>query len=235
LLEALTADKREGFQLAVCTRFVALAVIAPLLVYQNPTWLVLYYEAILLGFALIGWAQLQVGRVGRSRAELLLILCDLALLTFTGIVPNPMIDFEWPLAMQYRFETFIYFFILLAPATLAYSWRTLIAIGAWTGLLWIGGIIWMVLQPVCSPKMSEAVSAALADHPELFALLDPNQVNIGNCIQEVVVFMIVASTLALASRRANRLLIKQAAASRERANLARYFPPGIVDQQAEQD
>ena len=235
LVEALTVDKREGLQLAVRARFVALAIIAPLLVYQNPTWLVLYYEAILVGFALIGWAQLQVGRVGRSRPELLLILCDLTLLTFTIVVPNPMIDFEWPIAMQCRFENFIYFFILLAPATLAYSWRTLIAMGAWTALLWIGAMIWVLLRPVRAPELSDAVQAALADHPELFALLDPNQVNIGNRIQELVVFMIVAATLALASRRANRLLVQQAAASRERANLARYFPPGIVDQLAEQD
>ena len=40
-------------------------------------------------FAVIGWAQLKVGKVGRSRPELFLIFCDLALLTFLTVVPNP--------------------------------------------------------------------------------------------------------------------------------------------------
>ena len=67
LMEALAADKHQGLRLAVRARFVALAVVAPLLVFQNPTWNVLYYQAILIGFALIGWAQLRIGRVGCNR------------------------------------------------------------------------------------------------------------------------------------------------------------------------
>ena len=234
-MDALAVDKRQGLQLAVRARFVALAAIAPLLVFQNPTWSVLYYEALLVGFALIGWAQLRVGRVGRSRPELLLILCDLVLLTFTMIVPNPVIDYQWPLAMQYRFNGFYYFFIILAAGTLAYSWRTVLSMGIWTAILWGGALIAVVLQPVRFPELSEAVRAAVGGNSQLFYLLDPNQVNLGGRLQELVVFLIVAGTLALASRRANHLLVRQAAASRERANLARYFPPGIVEQLADQD
>lgn len=75
---ALAADKREGLLLAVKARWVALAFIAPFLVYLNPTWPVLYYEAMLAAFALIGWLQIKAGRLGKSRMELLLIYCDLA-------------------------------------------------------------------------------------------------------------------------------------------------------------
>ena len=235
LLQALSDDKREGLRLGVQARLVALAVIAPLLVLVNPTWFVLYYEALLLGFALIGWAQLKIGRVGRSRPELVLIFCDLALLTFTLIVPNPFIDFVWPIGMQYHFDNFIYFFVLLGVGTLAYSWRTVLTFGLWTTVLWIGAMIWVVNQPAAAPELSVAIRAVLANHPEMLEFLDPNEVNIGARIQEVVVFMIVAAILALANRRANTLLIKQAGAARERANLARYFPPGIVEELAEQD
>ena len=235
LMEALAADKHQGLRLAVRARFVALAVVAPLLVFQNPTWNVLYYEAILIGFALIGWAQFRIGRVGRSRPELLLILCDFLLLTLTMVVPNPTLDYEWPLAMQYRFNGFGYFFIILAAGTLAYSWRTVVAMGAWVGVLWIAALIVVVLQPVQFPELSQAVKAALAGNPEMFYFLDPNEINLGARLQEIVIFVIVAGTLGLASRRANELLIRQASASRERANLARYFPPGIVEQLAAQD
>ncbi len=235
LMEALAADKREGLHLAVKARWAALAVIALLLPFLNPTWSVLYYEVLLAGFAAIGWAQLKIGRVGRSRAELLLILCDLALLTFTLVAPNPLVDFSWPAAMQYRFDNFIYFFVLLSGGTLAYSWRTMFAMGAWTTVLWLAALTWAIFQPSPYPELSEAVKAALAGHPELYDFLDPNDALIPNRIQEVVVFMIVAGTLALAGWRTNRLLVRQAAAARERANLARYFPPNIVDRLADRD
>ena len=80
--EAAIADsKREGLLLAVRARWVALAVIAVTLPIINPNWDVIYYIVMLGLFAVIGWAQLKVGKVGRSLPELFLIFCDLALIT----------------------------------------------------------------------------------------------------------------------------------------------------------
>jgi adenylate cyclase len=235
LMAALAADKREGLHLAVRARWFALAIISVMLVYLNPSWEVLYYEALLAGFAAIGWAQLRIGRVGRSRPELLLMFCDLALLTFISIVPNPFGAFDWPVAMQYRFDNFIYFFVLLAGATLAYSWRTVFAMGTWTSVLWIAAMVWALLQPPALPEVSAALQTALAGHPELLEFLDPDEVRVPGRIQEILVFVIVAGTLALAGRRTNRLLLRQAEVARERANLARHFPPNIVDALADRD
>lgn len=235
LMAALAADKRDGLRLAVRARWAAIAIISVLIVYITPGWEVLYYHALLAGFAAIGWAQIRLGRVGRSRPELLLMFCDLALLTFTLIVPNPFGDFDWPVAMQYRLNNFIYFFVLLAGATLAYSWRTVLAVGVWTGGLWIAAMIWVLLQPATLPEVSAALETALAGHPELLEILDPNEVRVSGRIQEIVVFLIVAGTLALAGRRTNRLLLRQAEVARERANLTRYFPPNIVDELADRD
>jgi len=116
---ALAAAKQEGLQLAVRARYVALAVIACLLPIINPTWEQVYYVVLLGLFALIGWGQARIGRVGVSRPELALLFCDLALLTFTTVVPNPFSSAHWPVAMQYHFGNFIYFFVLLSCATLA--------------------------------------------------------------------------------------------------------------------
>ena len=235
ILAALEADKHEGLGLAVKARWAALGVIAPFLVYLNPTWAVLYYEALLVCLALVGWAQIKVGRLGASRAELVLVFCDLALMTFALIVPNPFNDFDWPVAMQYRFGNFIYFFVLLAGATMAYSWRTVFAYGIWTSGLWILGMIWALLQPATLPEVSAKVQGVLADHPQLLDFLDPNDVHVAARIQEILVFLIVAATLALGGHRTNQLLRRQAEVARERANLARYFPPNIVDELAEHD
>lgn len=232
---ALAADKREGLLLAVKARWVALAFIAPFLVYLNPTWPVLYYEAMLAAFALIGWLQIKAGRLGKSRMELLLIYCDLALMTLVMVVPNPFMQHVLPVAMQYTFGGFIYFFIFLAGATMAYSWRTIAAYGVWTGVLWAGGLIWVYFQPATLPEISERIRVLLADQPHMLEHLDPNDPNIPKRIQEIFVFIIVAAMLAVAGRRTNILLRRQAEAARERANLARHFPPNIVDQLAHRD
>jgi len=160
---ALAAAKQEGLQLAVRARYIALVVIACLLPIINPTWEQLYYVVLLGLFALIGWGQVKVGRVGVSRPELALLFCDLALLTFILVVPNPFSSAHWAVAMQYHFGNFIYFFVLLSGATLAYSWRTVIAVGTWTSALWIAGMVWVWWQPDRNPELTDRIAAATGD------------------------------------------------------------------------
>ena len=120
---ALVESKREGLLLAVRARWVALAVTAATLPILNPHWEVIYYVLMLGLFAVIGWAQLKVGKAGRSWPELFLMFCDLALLTFLSVVPNPWSTVNWPMAMQYRFDSFLYFFVFLATACLFVAHR----------------------------------------------------------------------------------------------------------------
>ena len=232
---ALARDKRESLDLAVKARWIALAIIALLLPFINPRLEVIYYEIILCGFALIGWAQRRIGRLGRSRSELFLMFCDLALLTVISIVPNPISTVDWPMPMQYRFDNFIYFFVLLAGATLAYSWRTVVAMGVWTTGLWLSGVVLIWLFSGGYPELTEGAKAAFGSHERMASILDPNNIRFEIRVQEVVVFLIVAMTLALTARRANRLLIGHAALERERANLARYFSPNMVDELSQND
>ena len=210
-------------------------VIACLLPILNPAWDQLFYVALLGLFALIGWAQTRVGRVGVSWAELALLFCDLALLTFVAVVPNPFGSAVWPVAMQYHLDTFIYFFVLLAGATLAYSWRTVVTVGTWTSALWIIGMIWVWWQPDRNPALTARVAAAAAGDHRLFDLISPNSIVLTSRIQEIVVFMIVAVTLAIAVRRGNDLVIRHAAVERERGNLARYFSPNVVEELSKTD
>ena len=225
---ALAESKREGLLLAVRARWVALALIAATLPVINPNWDVIYYVLMLGVFAAIGGAQLQVGSAGRSRRELILMFCDLALLTFISVVPNPWSTVDWPIGMQFRFDSFIYFFVLLATATLAYSWRTVIAMGIWTSVLWAIGVGWAWLQPATHAALSERIRAAVGSDLRMFSIIDPQAINLGGRIQDIVVVLIVAFTLAVAVRRSNRLLISHAGIERERTNLARYFSPNVV-------
>jgi adenylate cyclase len=232
---ALAAAKQEGLRLAVRARYVALAIIACLLPIIYPSWEQLYYVVLLGLFALIGWGQVRVGRVGLSRPELALLFCDLALLTFVAVVPNPFGSNHWPVAMQYHLGNFIYFFVLLSGATLAYSWRTVIAVGTWTSALWIVAMVWVWWQPDRAPELTARVAAAVGGDQRLFNLISPNSIVFGTRIQEIVVFLIAAVTLAIAVRRGNDLLIRHAAVERERGNLARYFSPNVVEELSKHD
>ena len=232
---ALENAKREGLWLAVRARWIALAVIAVMLPVLNPYIEMVYYEVATALFALIGWAQLRVGKTGRSSAELSLMFCDLALMTLLTVLPNPLSAVDWPVAMQYRFDNFIYFFILIAGAILAYSWRTAIAMGVWTAVLWLSGTVWVYFQPPKLVEVSEKIRAATGGDDRLFRLLDPNSVGAPERLKEVIVFLIVAFTLAIAARRANLLLTSHASLERERTNLARYFSPTVVEELSKND
>ena len=182
---ALERHKREGMELAVRARWIALGVIAVMLPIIEPQWHVIYYEVLLACLALIGWAQRRVGRVGRSGPELVLMFCDLAILTFSLIVPNPFSPADWPLAMEYREGIFKYFLIFLAGATLAYSWRTLIAMGVWTTGLWLLSVLIVWAVSVENQALTEAVDAAFGADPQLATYLNPNNLLFHVRIQEV--------------------------------------------------
>ena len=232
--DALQRHKREGLELAIRARIIAMAIVAVMITIFTPWPAAIYYILLCGVFVLIGLAQRRFGRVGTSRVELFLLFCDLALLTFIALVPNPFHPEEWPLAFQYRFETFKYFFIILAMATLAYSWRTIFAVGTWTASLWgIGAVaIWYFTE---DPNGYSETVQAMYPNEVMRHAMDPTSILVDLRIQEAVVFLIVAVTLGISVRRSNNLLLAQAAVERERANLARYFSPNVVDQLSTND
>jgi adenylate cyclase len=232
LARALEIEKMEGQRIATWARAAALGVVALLLIYINPRIEMLYYEALLVLFVLIGVAQLRAARVGQSLLELALICADLLLLTLTLTMPNPLASDHWPTAFQYRFDGFSYFYIFLAGATLAYSWRTLHFLGFLTAIGWLAGVGGVILFGTTYPELSVKVRQALVGYDRIFDALDPNSVNFSGRIQEITIFVIVTVILGLKSRRASQLLIRQANLAAERANLSRYFPPSMVEELA---
>lgn len=235
VLAALENHKRQGLELAVKARWIAMVIFSIFVVLAHPRIEVLYYIAIMALLCVNGWFIRRVGRVGRSRMELFLIFVDLLLMTVGMVAPNPISPDAIPLAMQYRFDNFIYFFMILAAGTMAYSWRTVIAIGVWTFAMWLlaFAMAWWFSTP--TPGLSEAAAAAFGADSDLFEFLDPNSFMLQLRLQEVIVFLIVAITLGVAARRSNQLLLDNAGLERERANLSRYFSPNVVEQLSQND
>lgn len=237
---ALERHKREGLELAVRARWIALAIVAVLLPILNFRFEVIWYEGGLLVLAGIGWLQRRVGQVGQSRVELLVLFLDLAFATALMTVPNPLAvaDADTPsyiAAFAYRYENFIYLFIILAGGTLAYSWRTIYAIGTWTAALWLIAAVLVGRFGATVPELTDAARAAFGSSPRLLDMLDPNSVMFQLRVQEVVVFFLVAATLGITVRRYNNLLLGNAALERERENLSRYFSPNVVEQLSRND
>lgn len=232
---ALERHKREGLDLAIKARWVALAVIAVMLPFLNPRPEVLYYEALLLVLAAIGWAQRRAGVVGQSKAELGLLFLDLSVLAFILLFPNPFMETEVPTPVIYRFGNFMYFYVILAAGTLAYSWRTIMAIGHWTAVLWLTGLAAIWYFGYTDPALGDAFRSVFGGDPRIFQIFDPNSVNLDLRVQEIVVFLIASYTLALTVRRFNLLLLGNAELERERENLSRYFSPNVVAELSQKD
>ena len=226
---SLEREKQEGHRIAVKARTIALGLIMVFLPFLNPAWNVLYYEAVLLILIGLGRLQLRVASVGLNRWELALIYLDILIMTTAMVLPNPFLMEEIPTAITYRFDNFIYFFVILGVATLAYSWRTVIAVGTWTAATWLVAMLLVYFFGHTIPQLSQNASAAFDGYPLVTDLFDPNSVEFGQRIQEVVVFGIVAAILGLKGWRSNQLMMRQAEASEERANLSRYFPSNMVD------
>lgn len=233
--EILARHKAEGMAFAIKARWIALSITGVMLIFLIGDWSVLYYEFLLLALAGVGALQYYVGRVGVSRPELFLLALDLVLMAFILTVPNPFSGETIPDAARYRYDGFLYFFIILAAGTLSYSWRTIVAIGHWTAVVWLigAGLVWWF--GFTDPALSEATMTAFAGYPLLVDLLDPNEVAFDRRIQEVVVFLIVTYTLAITVWRFNRLVLGNAELTRERENLSRYFSPNVVAELSHND
>jgi len=236
---ALTEAKLEGQLLAVRARWISLFVVALMLPIVNPTVSVLFYHGFLVLFALIGYAQLRVARLGQSRAELALIFCDIVLIMMIAVVPNPLEPEGLPMAVKYQFGNFQFYYVLLAAATLAYSWRTVIAFGTWTSLTWVIGLVIAYFISAPQPELTERVAEVFSLYPALKDVLmevhDPNSFRYDLRFQEIVIFFLVAATLAITVRRTSLLLRSHAASERERTNLSRYFSPNVVEQLSKND
>jgi adenylate cyclase len=232
LVEALRKEKLEGQRIAAWARTIALVASGVLIAFQNANWSMLYFHGLLLVFIGLGWAQLRFATVGRSRVELALILADLVLLAVALTVPNPFASESFPTAMIFRFETFPYFFIILALATLAYSWRTILSMGSALVLIWAVAVLGVALFGKTDPELGAKVASAFAGMPALRGIVDPNSVVWSIRAQEMLIFFLVAAILALRGQRSNALLLRQADIAAERANLSRYFPPSMVDELA---
>ena len=185
---------------------------------------------ILLAFianGLIAYA-LARDRSDRRWVAYLVVAVDAVLLGFALLAPGRTYPIEWPWPTVLRQPSFLYF--LLLPAIAALSFRP--AMVLWSvfsiAMVWGIGTALILRSPgvlVALPETGGYVDRVV----QLTSYLDPYYVHIDDAVVRIFITALVGFILAYGAYRARRLMIEQAEIVRERANLARYLAPNMVD------
>jgi adenylate cyclase len=230
--DAFRAEQLAGLRLATRAQLIGLAVIAAwLYVWVGPPR-IYFLETLLVLFAGCAVAQNRLATIDRPWLQYALVALYMAMLSFAMFGYDLLFGDVWPPQMMLRNGTFVYFFMFVAVVALSYSPPLVAWAGVVGALAWWLGVRLIIAQPgTLTPSGHDdlAPAQALAVH------LDARFVDLDVVTQDVVVLLIVAGILAAGVWRTRRLVLRQAVAARERANLARYFSPRIVDRLAQAD
>ena len=234
---AFAHEQYDGLVLAARVRLIALVVIGIWISIENDYPRLIPYELVLIAFAIFGIAPLVLRRAGVIATWPLYLFStlDILLLTAIVLVPNPFDQYRYPLGLQLRFGNEAYLFLFLAITLFTYSPRVVLWTGITAASVWSIGTAWIFLQPETIGTVREGMRSAHSLAQQMAVFSDPRRVNIGWWGRQVVLLLVVAGTLATAVWRSRRLVLRQAMAERERANLSRYFSPNMVDELSQSD
>jgi adenylate cyclase len=232
--KALFAEQlARGARLAAIVRLAVIGVIASWLPARVGVDILFHYLAALGALALSGVVQAVAARDVRLRARLLqalLVLLDMAVLTWAIVVPPPAAGPEWPAPMQLRLGSFPFFFVFLAFAALGYSPFLTLWTAVFGALAWSAGHLWILAQPCAFTVADLGRLHGLGTGEIVRLLLDRGYVSAVVWAQDVLLLLSVGAILAVAVARARDLVARAARSAAQRARLARHFSPNLVEQ-----
>jgi adenylate cyclase len=235
LADAFRTEALEGLKVSTWGRLASLVVIAGLLVYLTPIPGLYYYEALLVLFAGLGIVHYLLRRQHFEWPWLsyVFIALDFALLTFTLFVPNPLAIEPRPPQMALRNDPIVYYFLLIAAVAFSYSPSLMVWAGIAAAVSWSGGVLWLLSLPDTLTKFDHPPEMTITQH--IAEHLEARFVDTDVWVQNLVLLLLVAGVLAFMVQRSRRLVVRQARAARQRANLSRYFSPNVLDEVAGTD
>lgn len=176
------------------------------------------------------------GRGDRRWVTFVVMLVDAILLGFTLMAPGRTYPDGWPWPTVLRQPSFLYF--LLLPAIASLSFRPVMVL--WSAFcvaaVWAAGTALIAASPGAVstiPSLGETGPALSARQLEVY--LSPHYVHVDDAVVRIFVTLLIAAILAYGAYRARRLMIEQAEVVRQRANLARYVAPNMVEALARHD
>lgn len=223
--DAFAAEARRRSPLVFRTRTVSLCVVGALLVVLIDGPAAFYYNALIVGFILLGWLQYELVRNNVATAAIyVLIALDMALFVFAVIYPNPFAAAEGaPPQFVLRFGNFIYLFLIIGAVAISLSPRLILWSAGCGVVFWAIGVAWLANLP---NSVVERVFGGEEMTPaeQIAQSLTPHFVDLGVQLQNIVVMLVVAGALAASAGASRRLLLRETAQARRVANLSRYLP-----------
>ncbi len=224
-------EERAGLVLAAKVRFGILSVIFVWSAIDTPfTGLAYAYDlGVIAVFILLGAAHLLCARnaIWLPYSVYALFALDIAFLGVESLGTNPFVVYpDFPATVLFQLPSFIWFFIFLMQAAFALSPRLVIWCGLCILLARLGqlAVVWDEGQ-----FYTEAAFPAGDLERWLQALFDPAFLSIEARAIEGLFTLSMTAGLAVIAWRSRGLVLRRVVTERERANLARYFSPNVVD------
>ncbi len=234
---ALRHEEATGRRLSTGALLIGIGVISLWLLVQVELSRVWYYQALLglFGLLVLGNHLVASSRWDRPWRPYVFHLCFVALLVAVIILPNPFVE-SWPIQTRLRFGNFAYVLLFLAPIALTFRPRAMIWAGLCAALAWTIGVAWVASRPESKTYWNvDSLAPPMGSAEALALFLDPHFVYVEGHVQDIVIVLLMAGVLALVVWRSRLLVLRQIGIARERANLARYFAPTVVDRLAQLD
>ncbi len=225
ITEALRAEELAGLRLATRARAIAMAAVALMILILQPLPYSAVNAALMLLYAALGGLHYLATVKFPSRwPGYLFPSLDVILYVLMLFVINPAM---WPglrPEMLYAYASSMFLLVLMATSALSYVAGPLLWYGGFAAAVWFLAFLWIIADPDAARVLAQAQGLQEAQ----FALAIPR-------IIEACYFLLGATVLAVVVSRSRRLVARQAAAMRERTNLARYFSPNMVEELAKTD
>ncbi len=230
---AFHAADIRALRIAYYMRFGAMGAIAIWLMVLIGFPEVLFYYAMFVVFIALAYFQYKAGKAANQPLLYALILADFLFLAFAVLVDNPMSTAHFPPGTKLNQSRDLYFFVLLAGVSACHQPRRVIWGGVCAMTAWTLGFLWQATQPGAVTVYDTGQAPDLESWIVLVA--NPYFVDHNRLIEALVVMAIVTAILAMVALQARQLVRAQIVSTRERANLARYFAPAIVEELATHD
>jgi adenylate cyclase len=229
---AFRAEELAGLALAARVRAGALAAAAVWVFMLERPPALYWYEGVVATLALLGAAHLWVARrPGRIWMEYILVALDATVVVSALVVLTVQLHPAWPPQAALRTAPVAYLFLLTAYVAVSYSPRLMVWSGVVGAVAWAIGVIWVATRPGTRLSLDGSTDSTSM----LQLLLDPHYVDVAMRVEEIAILLVSAAALAFVVRRSRQLVIRRSDIARERANLARYFSPRLVDELAGRD
>ena len=233
---ALLREQRRGVRMAAVARLIALTVILLWTLAIDRTYENLPIYGIIGILAGLSFFTVWIASRDLYRTWMLypLVLVEHALIAYGLLFVSSFAGEPFPGPIMLRSVWFAVFFLFIAGATLAQAPLLVLWSGFCAAAAWCGGALIVMRDPAV--RVTDLTFGGAGTMAELLAIyLHPMFVDQVGWMSQALLLMLVSTTLAVAVMRSRRMMTDQIAAERERANLARYFSPDMVDRLASMD